>query len=149
MWMPPLYRDFTTPAQIDAEYGTQQRVADPAAEARHYVERSRDARERLRCVLDQPFGPTLDETLDIFPADRPGAPVFVLQRRAVPSSQPVSRASPAGLNSADSTAAECSNGWVNGSPVKEFHTRAVRSSETVATHCPFALKIAAFTFPSW
>jgi arylformamidase len=77
MWMPPLYRDFTTPAQIDAEYGTQQRVADPAAEARHYVERSRDARERLRCVLDQPFGPTLDETLDIFPADRPGAPVFV------------------------------------------------------------------------
>jgi arylformamidase len=77
MWMPPLYREFTTPAQIDAEYGTQQRVADPAAEARHYVDRSRYARERLRCILDQPFGPTLDETLDIFPAEQPGAPVFV------------------------------------------------------------------------
>jgi arylformamidase len=77
MWMPPLYREFTTPAQIDAEYGTQQWVADPAAEARHYVDRSRYARERLRCALDQPFGPTRDETLDIFPAERPGAPVFV------------------------------------------------------------------------
>jgi arylformamidase len=77
MWMPPLYREFTSPAQIDAEYGTQQRVADPSAEARHYVDRSRDARERLRCILDQPFGPTLDETLDIFPAEQPGAPVFV------------------------------------------------------------------------
>lgn len=77
MWMPPLYRDFTTPAQIDAQYGTQQWVPDPAAEARHYVERSRDARARLRCLLDQPYGPTLDETLDIFPADRRGAPVFV------------------------------------------------------------------------
>jgi len=72
-----LYRDFETQAQIDAQYGTQQWVADPAAEARHYVERSRLARETLRCTLDVPFGPTLDETLDIFPAARPGAPVFV------------------------------------------------------------------------
>ena len=72
-----LYRDFETQAQIDAQYGTQQWVADPAAEARHYVERSRLARETLRCALDVRFGPTLDETLDIFPAGRPGAPVFV------------------------------------------------------------------------
>ena len=79
MWMPPLYRDFTTPAQIDAQYGTQQWVPDPAAEARHYVERSRAARARLRCLLDQPYGPTLDETLDIFPADRRGAPCVVIQ----------------------------------------------------------------------
>jgi arylformamidase len=77
MWMPPLYRDFTTPAQIDAQYGPQQWVADPAAEAQHYVERSRHARTQLRCLLDQPYGPTLDETLDIFPAERPDAPVFV------------------------------------------------------------------------
>ncbi|MDM0021487.1 alpha/beta hydrolase [Variovorax saccharolyticus] len=77
MWMPPLYRDFTQQAQIDAQYGTQQWVADPAAEARHFIERSAFARERLRCTLDIPFGPTLDETLDIFPADRPDAPVFV------------------------------------------------------------------------
>ena len=77
MWMPPLYRGFKTPAEIDAEYGTQKWVSDPAAEARHYVERSRLARAQLRCELDVPFGPTLDETLDIFPADQPDAPVFV------------------------------------------------------------------------
>lgn len=73
----PLYRDFTQQAQIDAQYGTQQWVTDPAAEARHFIERSAFAREHLRCTLDVPFGPTLDETLDIFPADRPDAPVFV------------------------------------------------------------------------
>ncbi|NML17864.1 alpha/beta hydrolase [Azohydromonas sp. G-1-1-14] len=44
---------------------------------RHYVDTSRLARERLRCVLDVPYGPTRAETLDIFPAARPGAPVFV------------------------------------------------------------------------
>lgn len=72
-----LYREFETQAQIDAQYGTQQWVADPAAEARHYALRSRLARESLRSTLDVPFGPTLDETLDIFPAAHPGAPVFV------------------------------------------------------------------------
>lgn len=77
MWMPKLYREFTSPAEIDAQYGTQQWVSDPAAEARHYVERSRLARETLKCTLDVPFGPTLDEMLDIFPADKPNAPVFV------------------------------------------------------------------------
>ena len=35
------------------------------------------ARQTLRCVLDVPYGPTLAETLDIFPADAPNAPVFV------------------------------------------------------------------------
>lgn len=77
MWMPPLYRDFANQAQIDAQYGTQRWVPDPEGEARHYVERSRYARTRLRCTLDLPFGPTLDETLDIFPADQSGAPVFI------------------------------------------------------------------------
>jgi arylformamidase len=72
-----LYRDFTTPAQIDAQYNAGASVADPGAHMRHYAEQSRGARERLRCVLDVPFGPTLDETLDIFPSERPGAPVFV------------------------------------------------------------------------
>lgn len=77
MFMPPLYREFTHQTQIDAQYDTQHWVADPAAEARHYVDRGRAARTDLRCLPDLPFGPTLDETLDIFPADRPGAPVFV------------------------------------------------------------------------
>jgi arylformamidase len=66
-----------TQAEIDLQYGTQRWVPDAVAEARHYVERSAHARETLRCTLDVPFGPTLDETLDVFEADRPGSPVFV------------------------------------------------------------------------
>ncbi|MEP6740402.1 MAG: alpha/beta hydrolase [Caldimonas sp.] len=72
-----LYRDFATPAQIDAQYNAGASVPDPGAYMRRYAGQSLLARERLRCTLDIAFGPTLDETLDIFPADRPGAPVFV------------------------------------------------------------------------
>lgn len=73
----PLFRGFTSQAEIDAQYNASAAVADAAAEARHYVERSALARNSLRCVLDVPFGPTLAETLDIFPAAQAGAPVFV------------------------------------------------------------------------
>ena len=75
--MPPLYRDFTSPAQIDAQYNAGAAVPDATDRMRAYAEKSRLARERLRCTLDVAFGPTLDETLDIFPADAAGAPVFV------------------------------------------------------------------------
>ncbi len=75
--MTTLYRDFIDPAQIDAQYKASAAVPDAMALMRGYTERSRQARERLRCSLDLPFGPTLDETLDVFPADAPGAPVFV------------------------------------------------------------------------
>lgn len=73
----PLFRGFGTQAEIDAQYNASAAVADAAAEARHYVERSALARGTLPCTLDVPFGPTLAETLDIFPAEQPGAPVFV------------------------------------------------------------------------
>jgi arylformamidase len=72
-----LYRSFVTQAQIDAQYNPSLCVADPAAEMRHYVERSAYARETLRASLDVRYGPTRAETLDIFPAERSGAPVFV------------------------------------------------------------------------
>jgi len=75
---PRLYRDFESQAQIDAQYDTTRPVADPAAARQHFAERSAQARAQLRCVLDVPFGPTLAETLDIFPAaDGAPAPVFV------------------------------------------------------------------------
>lgn len=77
MTQAPLYRSFLNQAQIDAEYNPVIGLDDPAQYGRHYAEQSRQARERLRCVLDIPFGPTLAETLDIFPADQPNAPVFV------------------------------------------------------------------------
>jgi len=72
-----LYRSCVTQAQIDAQYNPSLCVADPASEMRHYVERSAHAREALRASLDVPYGPTRAETLDIFPAERSGAPVFV------------------------------------------------------------------------
>ncbi len=75
--MRALYRDFTTQAQIDAQYNPSLPLVDQTAPGRHYVERAQQARTQLRCELDVPFGPTLAETLDIFPAAVPNAPVFV------------------------------------------------------------------------
>lgn len=75
--MPHLYRDFDTQEQIDAQYDTAIPAIDRAAALRHYAERSAHARATLACRLGVPYGPTRAETLDIFPADRPGAPVFV------------------------------------------------------------------------
>lgn len=72
-----LYRDFETQAQIDAQYNPSLGVTDPAACLQHYVAQSERARATLRCSLDIPYGPTRAETLDVFPADTPGAPVFV------------------------------------------------------------------------
>lgn len=73
----PLYRDLLSQAQIDAQYNPGIDVPDVPAQVRHYAEVSALARQRLRGVLDIPFGPTRAETLDIFPADTPGAPVFI------------------------------------------------------------------------
>ncbi|OIN90430.1 MAG: esterase [Comamonadaceae bacterium CG1_02_60_18] len=75
--MPTLYRQFETQAQIDAQYNPAIQLADPTQPARHYAQRSGDARTQLPCTLGVPYGPTLVETLDIFSADRPNAPVFV------------------------------------------------------------------------
>ena len=72
-----LYRQFATQAEIDAQYDVEQSVPDFSIYAKHYIEESRVARHRLRCELDVPYGPTLAETLDIFPAERRDAPVFV------------------------------------------------------------------------
>jgi arylformamidase len=73
----PLYRGFVSEAEIDAQYNARAAVPDTDAYLRGYVQRSLLARERLKCHLDVAYGPTLDEKLDIFPAERPGAPVFV------------------------------------------------------------------------
>lgn len=77
MTAPMLYRDFASQAQIDAQYDPAIGLADPGHYARHFVERSQVARETLPCILDVPFGLTIAETLDIFPAAQADAPVFV------------------------------------------------------------------------
>lgn len=75
--LPMLYRDFATQSQIDAQYNPSLHLSDPTSPGKHYAQRSAQARAQLRAVLDVPYGPTLAETLDIFPADVPNAPVFV------------------------------------------------------------------------
>ena len=75
--MKPLYREFETQAQLDAQYNPALNLADISAPGRHYAQQSAQARARLGGVLDVPYGATLAETLDIFPADLPHAPVFV------------------------------------------------------------------------
>ncbi len=75
--MPFLYRNFQTQAEIDAQYNPSQGLANPAAPGQHYVELAQRARDTLPCHLDVPYGPTLAETLDIFPANQANAPVFV------------------------------------------------------------------------
>ena len=75
--MPALYRDFETQEQIDAQYDPAIPALDRAAALRHYAGRSAQARATLPCELGVPDGPTRAETLDIFRADEPGAPVFV------------------------------------------------------------------------
>ena len=75
--MQALYRDFITQAQIDAQYNPSLALAPGANPLDHYLASAQAARSTLRCLLDVPFGPTVHETLDIFPADAPNAPVFV------------------------------------------------------------------------
>ena len=75
--MRPLYREFSAQSEFDAQYNPSIALPDPNAPGRHFVESAEHARSTLPCVLDVPYGPTLEETLDIFPADQPSAPVFV------------------------------------------------------------------------
>ncbi len=75
--MRPLYRTFFAQAEFDAQYNPSLALPDPAAPGRHFVATAERARAELPATLNVPYGPTLEETLDIFPADQPNAPVFV------------------------------------------------------------------------
>lgn len=72
-----LYREFETQEAIDAEYNVETMVGDLTPYFELFVGGSERARRELDCALDLRFGPTLEETLDIFPAAAPGAPVVV------------------------------------------------------------------------
>lgn len=72
-----LYREFTTQAEIDAQYDVEKSVPDFLIYANFYGQESQKTREELDCRLDVPYGPTLAEHLDIFPADQPNAPILV------------------------------------------------------------------------
>ena len=72
-----LYRNFTSQEEIDLEYNIALNVADRERWIEWYARESAKVRDELDCMLDVRFGPTVDETIDIFPARKPGAPVLV------------------------------------------------------------------------
>ncbi len=74
---PALYRQFTSQAELDAQYDVERSVPDFTVHARHYVDESKLARHRLACDLDVRYGPTRDEHLDIFPAAQRNAPILL------------------------------------------------------------------------
>lgn len=67
---------FANQQEIDESYNPRLRAVDLNASLQHYAERSEQARQQLNYRARVPYGPTLAETLDIVPAERPGAPVF-------------------------------------------------------------------------
>jgi arylformamidase len=73
----PIYREFTSQSQIDAQYNPSVALPDPSAPGQHYAAQAQLARTQLAHTLGIPYGPTRAETLDIFPANTPHAPVLV------------------------------------------------------------------------
>ena len=66
------------PAWLDAQYNNRVRVADSAAQLANWTEASKHALQGIaRKVLDIAYGDGANETLDIFPAAAPDAPVLV------------------------------------------------------------------------
>jgi arylformamidase len=73
-----LYRNFQTQAELDTEYILADDTGlDIPAYINWYSTNSAQVRQQLSCHLDIPFGPTVVEHLDIFPAAQPKAPILV------------------------------------------------------------------------
>lgn len=71
-----LYREFTTQEEIDQQYDPS-RSEDAGAALQRYRDLSDAARTEFDSLQDLAFGPTREETLDLFPAGSPGAPLHV------------------------------------------------------------------------
>lgn len=72
-----IYRNYATQRELDAAYDVQASVPDFSVYARLYGEESDAARRELPHRADVPFGPTLAEYADIYPAARPRSPVLI------------------------------------------------------------------------
>ncbi|AEC21307.1 putative esterase [Pusillimonas sp. T7-7] len=66
-----------TPDEIDRQYNARASVPDCLPFLQEYADSSALARKQVQGELSVPYGSHQDETLDIFPAARAGAPVFV------------------------------------------------------------------------
>ena len=70
-----LYRGLDR-AELDAAYNNRNAVPSYASISAERVERSKEVRSRRKLHADLRYGAGARERLDLFPADRPGAPVF-------------------------------------------------------------------------
>ncbi|MBS0429683.1 MAG: alpha/beta hydrolase [Proteobacteria bacterium] len=73
----PLPHGFESLQAIDDAYNPRVRVTDVDAALRHQTQRSTQAQRELPYRAGVPYGATLAETVDIVPARRPSAPVFL------------------------------------------------------------------------
>ena len=74
---PALYRSFRSQAEIDEQYDVESSVPDFGRYVDFFLSNSARVRKELGPRLDVPFGPTTAETLDIYPAARPDAPIHM------------------------------------------------------------------------
>ena len=73
----PLYRNFTSQAEINAQYDVENSVPDFGRYVDFFLGNSARVREKLSPMLDVSFGPTMAEHLDIYPAANPDAPIHM------------------------------------------------------------------------
>lgn len=73
----PLYRNFNTPLEIDEAYLVVRTVPSLDPYIANWVGQSERARKELPCELKVPFGPTVEEYVDIFPARDANAPILM------------------------------------------------------------------------
>lgn len=71
-----VWRDYTQ-EELDANYNQASLVPDVEAYSQRNLDRSAEVRLATEYVADVQYGPTLDERLDLFPAERKGGPVAV------------------------------------------------------------------------
>ena len=65
-------------AWLEAQYNNRARIPDHAALFERWRQASEVARQGSAAArLNQPYGTSADETLDVFPASQPGAPILV------------------------------------------------------------------------
>ena len=65
------------PDWYDAQYNSRGRIPEHPAILQRWADTSAAARAQRRCVLEVPYGEHETEKLDVFPSERPGAPVLV------------------------------------------------------------------------
>jgi arylformamidase len=63
--------------RLDAQYNNRKRFPDYVDRFAAWGEWSQGTRDKLTCRLDVAFGEHPLESLDIFPAEKPGAPIYV------------------------------------------------------------------------